>query len=583
MRRFILSSGRIMLSLILLGSIAAPAQASATALTDGWEYRWGDSPIADDGTPIWIRGESNDTDWQAIDFPSNPPERNGSHHAWFRVTLPMTREWRDPVVYIYSVDLIVEAYLEGRRIYHYGNFDAHGEGRFAGWPWHMIELPRDFAGKTLYFRVYSDYTDIGLWGEVKLMEHAELLGYLLRHSTVDLVISIICLLLALLAGVFTLIQAGTRHYFAPIALFAFASGIMILANTQASQLLVNRPLMWSYLAAGSYYTLPIAIGLLLEHWYTDTRTRLIHRIWQFHLLYLVAALGAALAGWVNLSTTFPVFDLLLVTSLCLLMAAIVPRLPELDGKQQAILGSFAFFSLLLVTDMAVAHGLLPWFRVPVSSGALIFALALVTISLLEYNRTHQELKRLNLRLEQEVAQRTGELQTLVKRLESFSYTDPLTGLHNRRYFTKLLEQSTAQAQRQGYPLTLLMIDIDHFKQINDRYGHEAGDSVLAAIAHCLSQYFREADVVCRLGGEEFAVLMHNTETSAVKERAEALLKTLACTVQHHQQIPLGPVTISCGIASYPLHAVNPQALVGLADKALYNAKHAGRARIHVYA
>ncbi|OBX36286.1 hypothetical protein A8U91_00627 [Halomonas elongata] len=128
----------------------------------------------------------------------------------------MTREWRDPVVYIYSVDLIVEAYLEGRRIYHYGNFDAHGEGRFAGWPWHMIELPRDFAGKTLYFRVYSDYTDIGLWGEVKLMEHAELLGYLLRHSTVDLVISIICLLLALLAGVFTLIQAGTRHYFAPL-------------------------------------------------------------------------------------------------------------------------------------------------------------------------------------------------------------------------------------------------------------------------------------------------------------------------------------------------------------------------------
>ncbi|OBX36287.1 hypothetical protein A8U91_00628 [Halomonas elongata] len=62
-----------MLSLILLGSIAAPAQASATALTDGWEYRWGDSPIADDGTPIWIRGGSNDTDWQAIDFPSNPP------------------------------------------------------------------------------------------------------------------------------------------------------------------------------------------------------------------------------------------------------------------------------------------------------------------------------------------------------------------------------------------------------------------------------------------------------------------------------------------------------------------------------
>ncbi|MDR5858759.1 GGDEF domain-containing protein [Halomonas eurihalina] len=583
MRRFILLSWQGMLLLILLGPIAAPAQVSTISLTDGWEYLWGDSPIADDGTLVWASGEPADANWRSIDFPSNPPDRNGRHHAWFRTTLPMDGEWRDPVLYIYSVDLIVEAYLEGQRIYRYGNFNARGEGHFAGWPWHMIELPQDFAGKRLYFRIYSNYTDIGLWGEVKLMEHAELLGYLFRYSAVDLIISIVCLLLAFLAAVLALIQSGTRYNFPPIALFSFASGLMILADTQVSQLLLNIPLLWDYLAAGGYYTLPIAIGLLLEHWYTDTRMRLIRRIWQAHLLYLIAALSVALAGWVNLSTTFPVFDLLLVTSLCLLMAVIAPRLPRLNGEQQAILGSFALFDLLLLADMAVAHGLLPWTRVPVSSGALIFALALVAISLREYSRTHKELKRLNLRLEQEVAQRTGELQTLVKRLENFSYTDPLTGLHNRRYFNELLEQSAAQARRQGYSLTLVMIDIDHFKRINDRYGHEAGDSVLATIAQRLTQYFREADVICRLGGEEFAVLMHGTEAYDVKARTEALLETLACTIQHHQEMPLGPVTISCGIASYPLHATDPLALVGLADKALYTAKHAGRARTHVYA
>lgn len=582
MRQFICLSWRVMLALFLL-CLLASAQASTISLTDDWEYRWGDSPLDGTGTPAWVSDPSDDTAWQAIDFPSNPPDRDGRRHAWFRTVLPTGGEWRDPVLYIYSVDLLTEVYLEGQRIYRYGDFDERGEGRFAGWPWHMIELPRDFAGKPLYFRVYSDYTDIGLWGEIKLMERADLFGYLLRHSTVGLIIGLLCLLLALLAGVFTVIQAGTRYNFAPIALFAFASGIMILADTQASQMLIDRPLLWDYFSAGGYYTLPVAIGLLLEHWYTDTRTRLIRRIWQCHLLYLLAALGAALAGWVNLSTTFPVFDLLLVVSLGLLTTIIAPRLRQLDAEQKAILASHALFGLLLVADMAVAHGVLPWWRVPVSIGALIFVLAIVAISLFEYSRTHKELKRLNLRLEQEVAQRTGELQTLVKRLETFSYTDPLTGLHNRRYFAELLEQSAAQARRQGYPLTLVMIDIDHFKRINDLYGHEAGDSVLAAIASRLTQHFREADVICRLGGEEFAVLMHDTEASDVQERTQALLETLACTVHHHQETPVGTVTISCGIASYPLHADDPLALVGLADKALYTAKHAGRARTHIYA
>ncbi|MDT8893642.1 GGDEF domain-containing protein [Halomonas sp. I1] len=588
MRQFICLSWQAMLALFLL-CLMASAQASIISLTDHWEYRWGESPIDENGAPAWASDTLDDTAWQAIGFPSNPPGRNGRHHAWFRTTLPAEvpaeGEWRDPVLYIYSVDLITEVYLEGERIYRYGdfNFDDRGEGRFAGWPWHMIELPLDFAGKPLYFRIYSNYTDIGLWGEIKLMERADLLGYLLRHSAVDLIISLTCLLLALLAGVFTVIQSGTRYNFAPVALFGCASGIMILADTQASQLLIERPLLWDYLAAGGYYTLPIAIGLLLEHWYTDTRTRLIRRIWQFHLLYLVVALGAALAGWVNLSTTFPIFDLLLIASLGLLTMIIAPRLRQLDAEQKAILASHALFGLLLVADMAVAHGLLPWWRVPVSTGALVFVLAIVAISLFEYSRTHKELKRLNLRLEQEVAQRTGELQTLVKRLETFSYTDPLTGLHNRRYFTELLEQSAAQARRQGYPLTLVMIDIDHFKRINDLYGHEAGDSVLAAIAKRLTQHFREADVICRLGGEEFAVLMHDTEASDVQERTQTLLEALACTVHHHQETPVGTVTISCGIASYPLHADDPLALVGLADKALYTAKHAGRARTHVYA
>ena len=556
-------------------------QASDVTLSEGWQFRWGDSPVSADGSPAWAQGQ-DPRGWQAINFPSNPPGRDGKRHAWFKTTLPSEGSWRDPVLYIYSVDLLLEAYLEGQRHYRFGEFDADGQGHFAGWPWHMIELPPDFAGQPMYFRVYSDYTDIGLWGEIKIMERAELFGYVLRHSAIDLGISMICLLLALLTGVFTTIQPGKRHQLAPIALFSLASGSMILAETQASQLLIDAPLMWNYLAAGGYFLLPVALGLLVEQWYRDTRLRLIRRIWQLHLAYWVIALGAASFGWISLAITYPVFDGLLLMSLVLMAAIILPRLKTLDDEQKAILATHGVFSLLLIADMAVAHGLLPWGRVPVSAGALVFSIVIVVISLFEYKRTQQEFKALNLRLEQEVAQRTGELQTLIRRLEVYSYTDPLTGLYNRRYFTDILEKASAQAMRHQSPLTLVMIDIDHFKRINDQYGHEAGDYVLVNIASQLKQHFREADVICRLGGEEFAILLYHTEAGGVQQRTDELLDILSDTLHVHQGTTMGPITVSCGIASFPQHVDDPQALLGLADKALYSAKLAGRARSHVY-
>ncbi|ATJ82748.1 GGDEF domain-containing protein [Halomonas beimenensis] len=573
--------GALVLLLAGLGTLAAgPAQAEPRDLDQGWEYRWGDSPFLADGTPAWTMPD-HDTAWRPIAFPSNPPNRNGRRHAWFRITLP-DGEWRDPVLYVYSIDLIAETYLGGERIYRHGSFAPDGSGPFVGWPWHMIELPEDFAGRTLHFRVYSDYTDIGLWGEVKLMERAELFGFILRHSAADLVVSALCLLLALLAGAFSLFQANRRN-FAAIALFALAAGVMILAETQASQLLINAPLLWDFLAAGGYFALPVAIGLLLEHWFADHRPRLIRGIWQGHLGYLVLALGAAAAGWVNLSITFPVFDGLLVVSLTILLAAIAPRLRRLDPVQRAILASYAIFGALLLVDMLVAHGLLPWGRVPVSIGALAFALAIVGISLHAYARTQRDLKRLNQHLEQEVAQRTRQLQTLVERLETYSYTDPLTGLHNRRYFDELLVHEATRAQREDAPLALLIFDIDHFKAINDRHGHEAGDRVLAGVAGTLASHFRDADVVCRLGGEEFVVLLPGADAANARSRGESLMNTLGGTVFWHHDRMLGPVTVSCGIAAYPEHVQEPLALVGLADQALYAAKQGGRNRAEVYA
>ena len=399
--------------LFWLGLAAGPV--SAVDLDSGWEYRWGDSPFTASGVPVWTleTPEQSASDWQAIGFPSNPPGRNGRENVWFRTILP-DGHWRDPVLYIFSVDLIVEVYLDGHRIYAYGQFDAHGKGRFEGWPWHMIALPEDGAGKPIYFRIFSDYMDIGLWGEVKLMERLELLRYILGNSVERLITSGFSLLIALLALVFALLRHESRR-FGAIALFALASGGMVLSGSQINLLLIDRALVWDYLGACGYFLIPVAMALVLEEWLRPACSSLFKLVWRFHLLYLVGALGLSAIGVVSLASTYPVFDALFSLTLALLWAPVVRFWRRVDSDQRAILIAYAVFSLLLLLDMAVAHSLLPWGRIPVAWGALFFSLSIVTISLRHYIRTQEALKTMNLVLEARVRQRTVELEALAAR------------------------------------------------------------------------------------------------------------------------------------------------------------------------
>lgn len=577
MRLFSLPTLWVLLCFSITTSL--PAGATTIDLDSGWQYRWGDSPLDENGLPAWTR-DSVDEAWQPIGFPSNPPGRDDRHNAWFRITLP-EGDWRDPVVYIYSVDLIVQVYLEANLIYQYGAFDQDGRGRFEGWPWHLIELPEDFGDQTLYFRVFSDYTDIGLWGEVMLMERPELFVYILERSAKAMATSGFSLLIALLTFIFALLQTNRRS-FAAIGLFSLASGTMILAESQASQLLFEAPLFWDTLAAGSYFLLPVALALLLEHWMDGRYSWVMRLLWQSHLLYAALALGLSLSGVVDLSTTYPPFDALLVVSLIIMLGPVLVVFRQLTLVQKAIIAASGFYSLLLIADMAVAHGLITWRRIPVSLGALGFSLAMVAISLADYGRTQREIQRLNHELKKEVAARTQELEDLVETLRDYSYQDPLTGLKNRRHFEELLVHESDLARRNRTPLALVMLDIDHFKQFNDRYGHETGDAVLASVGALLREHFRDADVVCRLGGEEFIVVLPGATSRRAEARIQALLHAIRNNQFRHLDAPLDEVTLSCGIAAYPQHTHDPAELVTLADQALYRAKHAGRDRCETY-
>ena len=174
-------------------------------------------------------------------------------------------------------------------------------------------------------------------------------------------------------------------------------------------------------------------------------------------------------------------------------------------------------------------------------------------------------------------------QALIRQV---SLRDPLTGLYNRRYFEEYLGQSLALSRRSGKPLCCLLLDIDHFKQVNDRYGHAFGDAVLLSLAETLQAHLRSGEVVSRIGGEEFCVVVADAGLDIgemVAERIRGAAAALELAVPGGEIIA---ITVSCGVASTaqldPLDpAKAPTALQELADAALYSAKQQGRNRVVV--
>jgi diguanylate cyclase (GGDEF)-like protein/PAS domain S-box-containing protein len=166
-------------------------------------------------------------------------------------------------------------------------------------------------------------------------------------------------------------------------------------------------------------------------------------------------------------------------------------------------------------------------------------------------------------------------------LRTQSVRDALTGLYNRRYLEEVLDREVRRAARAAQSLGVLMIDLDHFKNFNDTYGHEAGDAVLRETGQFLAKGIRAEDFVCRFGGEEFVVILPTADVEASRARAERLRSRMRELTVMHQGKSLGMVTISVGVAAFPEHGMSPKELMAAADAALYEAKRGGSDQVAV--
>jgi len=182
----------------------------------------------------------------------------------------------------------------------------------------------------------------------------------------------------------------------------------------------------------------------------------------------------------------------------------------------------------------------------------------------------------------ELAERNRQLESMLHHVESLAITDPLTGIFNRRRFSDVLRREVAVTRRYRNSLAMLMLDLDHFKAVNDRFGHDAGDDVLRSVANTLTGSLREVDLAARYGGEEFAVIMPQTSKVNAAIVAERIARQIAQIV-HSFDGEKVTLTASIGVSEMAdLQQATAENLVKAADIALYEAKRTGRNRIVLY-
>jgi diguanylate cyclase (GGDEF)-like protein len=196
---------------------------------------------------------------------------------------------------------------------------------------------------------------------------------------------------------------------------------------------------------------------------------------------------------------------------------------------------------------------------------------------LKISRLQRAMERNN----EELAQAIMQLERANNMLRSLSYLDALTGIANRRHFEEVVEQEWRRSARSGASLALIMIDIDHFKLLNDHYGHQVGDACLKQVASTLNDTLKRAgDLVARYGGEEFVVVLPNTDLAGALVFAEELRVRIEHLQIEHVGSPSGFVTVSLGVASVvPGDSYTPEWIIGAADRALYRSKQEGRNRV----
>lgn len=522
-------------------------RAEAMEIDGGWQYQ----------------AVENDSRWQPY-VPGSQPLRGTGHRVlWLRATLLPDHPEKDTMLFSTTMKSI-RIWVDGQVIYNYGAF---GQSYFGdGARWHLVKLPRISAPTDIYVQVYYDDAEqrVGMFRTMRLETGHTQVERLFQY---DMIYVVTMPIAAIIIGMMMVLywfntDKKMKPLYLSVSAFMLTFLLWALAASNIKELLFDAPLFWWEILCTTAYLLPITANCILYCVLREEPEAHVELVIGANVLLMFVAVSLELMGKFELNRMMNGFYLALVIGEGVSFYWLVRAARRGNILSRAVLPATAAFTVLGLFDGIGAHfGVFAWtvFLTPFG----IYAFLLFVAGILKTQLVH----------EAKLTQRAEGLKCEVEEATELSERDALTACYNRTVMHKLFMRAKQASVKQGQPFSALMLDIDHFKRVNDEHGHDAGDIVLRDFAHTLQENLDASKYLIRWGGEEFFVLLPCRDLIEAAVLGNRLRRAI-------ERGKMGGLSITCSIGAAVWHEKDTDdAFFRRVDRAMYQAKKTGRNRV----
>jgi len=535
-----------MIGFLLAGAGYGLPRAEAMEIDGGWEYQ-----------------TVENSSWHPYALGSQPLKGTGHHVVWLRTTLLPDSPEKDTLLFMTTMKS-VRIWVDGQVIYNHGAF---GQSYFGdGARWHLVKLPKISAPTDIYVQVYYDVGDQRV-GMFRTMSLGTGQAQVERLAQYDMIYVVTMPIAAIIIGMMMVLywfntDKKMKPLYLSVSAFMLTFLLWALAASNIKELLFDAPLLWWEILCTTAYLLPITANCILYCVLREEPEAHVELVIGANVLLMFVAVSLELMGRFGLNRMMNEFYLTLAIGEGASFYWLVRAARRGNILSRAVLPATAAFTVLGLFDGIGAHfGVFAWkvFLTPFG----IYAFLLFVAGILKTQLVH----------EAKLTQRAEGLKREVEEATELSERDALTACYNRTMMEKLFARARESSLKKGQPFAALMLDIDHFKRVNDEHGHDAGDVVLRDFAHTLQENLDPTKYLIRWGGEEFLILLP----------CLGLVEAAAFGNQLRREVErskMGGLSITCSIGAAIWHEKDTDnAFFQRVDRAMYQAKRTGRNRV----
>lgn len=529
----------------------------------GWYYCVDDRNLVGEAEEKFVCDTvSGGGDWEQFNYPERPAFSMETKRLWLKTNLPR-ENIQDASLFLQTTNQSFAVWLDGHIIYKYGDLQER-MGSY-GRSWHIIMLPSNYAGRQLLIHTYSDnWFNLGNFSSLQLDSNVNQMSRLLRQdlpyiANIPLVIFMITLMMLYFTS-----PAAPKCLYISVIVFMLEFLVWMICASNSKQLLINSPVLWWFLMRLMVYVLPLSANIIVYQIIDAKYRRAVKGTVLIFVSILVMALIGELAGLEGLDKCASLYYIVLPIVEGILLVLTLRAGLGGNGYCRA-----ALLPILGIAGAGSADGLLTHFHLGNANGYLL-PYSTITIAVFLLYIVRRQIQR-----ERYLMARAAGLEEAVAEAIEKSEVDPLTQCYNRSKLETCLENDIERYYREQIPFSVIMLDIDFFKRINDNYGHDAGDDVLTGFAALIRSSIKKTDLFVRWGGEEFILLCHG----CIGKDAVVVAERLRKIVEETELSPKENITCSIGVAEWGGLFDNADRLLKRVDDALYQAKKEGRNRV----